>query len=624
MTNYWVLQANPKLYDIDRALGELSTIHWRAPRYTGAIAVGDGVAIWRSGADAGFIGVGRVIGLPGEMEPIEAEAAYELQPAGHGRETLLPVAIAPSPFVPKATIAALSSWSEHPIVRAPMGTVFPVSADQWADLAPLIGTIPDARLDLAPELPPVFAWEQRGKDTYPMPGGYSGYLDSLRTLAERVKERPPNRAGLEAWMRSEFGSSETNARFGAGFLLRVGVLVERGDLIELGDITRIWLSSGNIHYLVALLHSRVRFIGEMLRAAIEPRTIAELLAIANEDYAAGWTTTAQIQRRRGWLQSAGMLTETDGDRVQITDEGRRLLDLLTLQDPISGRMRQAVTAPTTPEQPVDATERDDEIVDVSLGNDVEQLIQRLFETGNDGAQHEQFEIEAAEAFGRLGFHAQWLGKSGRTDVLLEAELGLGASYRVIVDCKSTGRGSVSNQIDWDTIDEHRELHQADYAVVLAPDFGGGRLSDRALAHRTVLLKIEDLAELLRLHAQTPLTLDDYRTIFTSADVSNPTAVVAEIAEEAQRRLDIAAAVVELLVARGTRMGPMNARDFFGALIDRDDLPDATSEEIEAILAVLGSPLLGLLNRLPDGTVRFATTPGTAASVLRRVARLLDD
>jgi len=615
MTNHWILQANPKMYDVDRAIRELEVIRWRTPQYTGSIASGDVVAIWRSGEEAGVVGVGRVLSLPGEMQPLGDEAEFERGARDESVTTMVPVAVAETEFVPKAAVAQLASWAAHPIIRAPMGTVFPVSPSQWAELAPFLGEVPEHRLSRQAELPPVFAWEQRTKDTYPMPGGYSGYVTTLQEIAQFVQDRPPNRAGLQEWMRSTFDLSESNARLGSGFLLRVGVLIEQGDLISLSDTARAWYTSGNVDYLVALLHSRIRFIGEMLKAAQEPKTVAELLSIANDDFEAGWTTTAQIQRRRGWLQSTGMLADIDGERLQTTERGRHLLAQITVQDPFG---REHVPQPeTTSSAPAEI-----ETVDESAESDVEDLIARLYETGTDGAKHEQFEIETAEAFGRLGFRSQWLGKSGRTDVLLEAELGLGASYRVIVDCKSTSRGSVSNQIDWDTINEHRDQHQADFAVVLAPDFGGGRLTNRAATHETVLLKIDDLAELLRLHDRTPLTLDDYRLIFTTEDISNPTAAVAEIAEEAGRRLELVAAIIELLERRGPKMGPMTARDFFGALLDRDDLPDASADEIDELLVTLSSPLLGLLKRSADGSVRFATSPRTTATALQQLAKTL--
>ena len=56
-----VLQANPKQYDIDAALGALDRIWWRVPQYTNEIRTGDVAVLWRSGKKAGIIGLGRVI-----------------------------------------------------------------------------------------------------------------------------------------------------------------------------------------------------------------------------------------------------------------------------------------------------------------------------------------------------------------------------------------------------------------------------------------------------------------------------------------------------------------------------------------------------------------------------------
>jgi hypothetical protein len=627
MTNHWVLQANPKMYNIDGAIASLEAIAWRVPQYTGSISHGDGVVIWRSGPDAGFVGVGRVVGHPAEMGQGDGEAAFDHGDADSSVTTRLPIAVSTSSFMAKADIAALPGWSDHPIITAPMGTVFPISAGQWDALSPFLAELP-AMTTMAPNLiPPVFAWDQRGKDTYPMPGGYRGYTATLRQIVTEVVERPPNREDLESWLRSTFDSSESNARLGSGFLLRVGILVERGETIEAGDFARNWWTSGDDGILVGLLHSRIRYIGEMLRAAIEPRTIGELLDVANRDFAAGWTTKAQVNRRRGWLQSAGMLTDLDGDRFQTTPAGLSLLDRLALQDPLptSGGTATTITGPPPETLTAIQTLGDDRstapVSEEILG--IERLISQLHATGTDGSKFEEFEHAARDAFERLGFNATWLGKSGRTDVLLEAELGKGSSYRVIVDCKSTGRGSVSSQIDWDTIDEHRVQHHADHALILAPDFGGGRVPDRAKAHETVLLKTEDLAELLRLHEKTPLSLDDYRLLFTGNDLDNPTAPVAEVGEVARRRLDLTAAVTELLSDRGSRMGPMSARDFFGALMDRDDLPDASDDEIDEVLSALSSPLVGLLHRDAGGAVRFATSRQTAAHALRRLAQTIE-
>src|SRR5205823_8382340 len=74
------------------------------------------------------------------------------------------------------------------------------------------------------------------------------------------------------------------------------------------------------------------------------------------------------------------------------------------------------------------------------------LIDRLREASTDSSDSDRFEKETTEAFRQLGYRATWLGGAGKTDVLLEADLGRDHSYRVVIDCKTTGRGSVSHAI----------------------------------------------------------------------------------------------------------------------------------------------------------------------------------
>jgi hypothetical protein len=86
MTSNWVVQANPASYKIDGALRELTEISWRVPQYTGVISPGDGVVIWRSGPDAGVVGVGRVTGFPAEGIPSpRTTGSRRRPPRRHGR-----------------------------------------------------------------------------------------------------------------------------------------------------------------------------------------------------------------------------------------------------------------------------------------------------------------------------------------------------------------------------------------------------------------------------------------------------------------------------------------------------------------------------------------------------------
>jgi MoxR-like ATPase/predicted RNA-binding protein with PUA-like domain len=75
----WIFQANPDKYDIDRALRELPAIEWTVRQYTNRVHAGDRVYLWRSGSEAGVVGVGRIEDEPTDRLPDPAEDSYYLK-----------------------------------------------------------------------------------------------------------------------------------------------------------------------------------------------------------------------------------------------------------------------------------------------------------------------------------------------------------------------------------------------------------------------------------------------------------------------------------------------------------------------------------------------------------------
>jgi MoxR-like ATPase len=72
----WIFQANPRLYDIDAAVGALSEMTWFVRAYKNQIAPGDEVFVWRSGAEAGIIAVATVLAGPALMGAEEEELQF--------------------------------------------------------------------------------------------------------------------------------------------------------------------------------------------------------------------------------------------------------------------------------------------------------------------------------------------------------------------------------------------------------------------------------------------------------------------------------------------------------------------------------------------------------------------
>src|SRR5207249_720028 len=134
-----------------------------------------------------------------------------------------------------------------------------------------------------------------------------------------------------------------------------------------------------------------QFIGELLDAALEPRSNDELLSIANERYGMGWDTQTQIVNRRGWLQSAEMLAATEDGKTVTTPAGRALLAELVLFEPGT---TISVAGPT--EEPLVGTQIDLPAPS-SLGA-VDAIIDAIRESCTDSGNPDHFENAVRDAF----------------------------------------------------------------------------------------------------------------------------------------------------------------------------------------------------------------------------------
>src|SRR5262249_35460270 len=114
------------------------------------------------------------------------------------------------------------------------------------------------------DLPRALNWNQRRKSAYPLPGGYDGYVTSLTTIQDWVAERQPERETLERWLVEHLRVSATRSQFIIDFLQALSLLQANGAIVVLTDHAMRWRNYPDFSYLMALLHSRVQFIGEMI------------------------------------------------------------------------------------------------------------------------------------------------------------------------------------------------------------------------------------------------------------------------------------------------------------------------------------------------------------------------
>jgi EVE domain/Restriction endonuclease len=612
-TRAWFFQANPTHYDIDAALGTLDRIWWRVPQYTNEIRAGDVAVLWRSGKKAGIVGLGRVIADP-QLHRMEAgEKPFALS-GEEGAEdvTRALIRVRAAPFIAKEQVRTILAFQQHQIVVAPMGTVFPISSTEWAALGELLPQPPEMVEGAGSALPPGFAWSQRSKGVLQMPGGYSGYLISLRKVCTLVADERPTPVELASRLEAVLEVKATAARLRESFLRKVGLISVHGGTCSLGPWTEKWLANDDDRIVIALLHGRCQFIGELLDAARSPHSNDGLLAVANDMYGMGWDTQTQIVNRRGWLQSAGMLTDMGDGRVQLSDKGRLLLSEITLHDPTSGPAVIKIIEPT-------AAESSDELSQLPGSLVVDEIVSAIKNSANDSSHPDRFEAAVRNAFAFLGFQAEWLGGSGKTDVLLDAALGAADSYRVVVDCKTSASGSVGDhQVDWVTLAEHKAKHDANHILLVAPNPSGSRMFARASQYDVTVMSADQLSGLCRQHAKTPLGLDDYRSLFAAGGGLDMQAVD-ERAEEVKRLVTLAAAMCEAIRGRSTVFGRLSARDLFLILSGKTIAEGTTEDELQALLDTLASPLLAVLHGSKDDGYRVTTSAEVAQRRIEIVA-----
>lgn len=140
----WIFQANPKFYRILEALESLDQMQFLTNRYKDRIQVGDIVLLWMSGKHAGIYAQARVVEGVAERKSDGDDASFWADPSG-GSTTKSRVVLAiekrflGNPLL-KTAIAATEGLGNLMILRQPNGTNFPVDADAWELLRPLMPT----------------------------------------------------------------------------------------------------------------------------------------------------------------------------------------------------------------------------------------------------------------------------------------------------------------------------------------------------------------------------------------------------------------------------------------------------------------------------------------------------
>jgi hypothetical protein len=135
---HWIFQANPDRYRIHDSLGQEAEEWWNLNQHADEVRVGDEVAVWISGAEAGVYALGKVVEGPitrpdsarGQGYWRDAAAGSRAKPRVRVRYDRV---ISDRPLLKVFLLADPDLW-DLSVIHAPRGTNFPVRAGEWQRL----------------------------------------------------------------------------------------------------------------------------------------------------------------------------------------------------------------------------------------------------------------------------------------------------------------------------------------------------------------------------------------------------------------------------------------------------------------------------------------------------------
>lgn len=410
-----------------------------------------------------------------------------------------------------------------------------------------------------------------------IPKGVNG--DAIASLQALVSCAIPSvtRKNLYSFCQEEFGSKESSTAATVTMLRGTGLIEQIGlDTFAATEHARSWISSGDNLELARVIHANILFFGEILESLTDSDRAPGLAAYASQAYGMPREDVSGIRTRLQILRGCGLIEEISYARFRLTALGEAFKESIPLLAPDMGRSAEAVTLP-------------EEIRPTAVG---EVLAVEILAASQDSNNPARFENAIAEAFKYLGLDARRDGSPGNTDVIIAIPFGQAQAKQVIVDAKSSGSGVVrEQQVNFDTLREHKKKHGADRVAVVAPSFAEDRIRRRAEEHGVTLIDAEFLAEVLRRQVDSPLSPSELVVIFDSKQQGELKTSWSRAAREAS----LVTHVMNLLIRESSEAdtflgGGLSVEHIY--LILRGEMeskPDP--RDIEKVLNLLASPLI---------------------------------
>jgi predicted transcriptional regulator len=339
------------------------------------------------------------------------------------------------------------------------------------------------------------------------------------------------------------------------------------------------------------VNNKFNFVFEILAELHQEKlSIKQLAARGKVSYNFSYKNTTELSKRLHILQNAKLIQEIDMELYGLTNRGTNFYELIKGYLSIN-TVENAQTGSSI-------------IPNENSSSYVDKCLNEIRLASKDSSNPERFEKALEVGFSLLGFNVKHLGGSGKTDILLHAPTAPKFAYSVTVDAKATYHSGVSeSSIDFDTIVEHKNKHEANYAAIVGISFQGTRLIDRAINRDVVLIDVDSLQKLIRWHVEVPLISDSYKKIFEQKGLVN-LRVLEEDRNKIIREGLLLQAIIKCLSEQSSdpfTKGIVQAREIYLLLKNDEQFntpPDLN--EIQFMLDFLSSPLIGCVGVTKEG------------------------
>lgn len=408
-------------------------------------------------------------------------------------------------------------------------------------------------------------------------------IENLRVIIQFATERI-SKAELFQFIQKEFNLKVGSVESMLPFLKAGGLLEEVGRNIYIATpAAKAWLDTGNDLDFIRILHTHMRFVGEMINAAGND-------IVRNDLYTQASYYGLNTEKARwiaGFLIEAGLLEEPQYLHLKATPLGKAFLLTLPIVDP-----------PQKDHKAISNTFVESDQKDESAPHEgkIENVISLLLQASTDPmaegkASGVAFEEEISKVFQLMGFEAKRIGGSGDTDVVVSWQDTNGKSVTAIIDGKSKSGGQVSHSDISDiAIDTHKEKNNASYVAIVGPAFSGDTIRNHARKKGFALITAIELGEIARATQSLGLSVQEIALLF---QVPSGLSKLSELISERQRELEILTTVVSKMNKEQSDLGSLSPRDMF--LLLRDNPISPSMEELQHAFNYLSETNIGVLH-----------------------------